>query len=475
MKHLVRKLYFRLTVLFSFIFLSAFVLYSLFTFSFLYQSFEQEDDLFFQRKLLSYWASYQNQGEGALFADLYRENIISGDRPFLIRAANSRNQTLFLHYPDPWRVYNLNSLEEYEIQDFARKLIVRAPGTNEDLEIFSTLFNENLLIQVGISTGRRTAVIRNYRKNVVMFLSVLGVLCIVISTVLASRALQPIKYVNRTARDIIRTGNLKGRVPLRGSGDDLDELGGLFNAMLERIEVLIDRMKDTVNAVAHDLKTPLTRLRGTAELALRPGTTELERQEALSDVIEASEEILVMLNSIMDINEAEAGTMRLRMESLDLCGITEEVADMYRFIADEKHISLDVIHPENILSIQGDSGRIRQATGNLLDNAIKYSPEHSSVRLYVENTCQGPVIAVEDEGPGIGEDERELVFGRLYRGSSAKGTKGTGLGLSLVKAIMEAHGGTVEVHPGTGGGTRVVLQFRHSGDGTCNSTNITNL
>ena len=462
-----RKLYFRLTVLFSLIFLTAFILYSLFTFSFLYQSFEEEDDLFFQRKLLSYWASYQNQGQEALFAKLYRENIISGDRPFLIRAANSRNETLFLNFPEPWKMYKLESLEELEIKDFSKKIRLRTQETDEELEIFSTLFNKNLLIQVGISTGRRVAILRNFQKNILMFFTGLGVLCIIIGAILASRALKPIKYLNRTTREITLTGNLKGRVPLRGSGDDLDELGGQLNNMLERIEVLIERMKDTVNAVAHDLKTPLTRLRGTAELALRPDTTEDEKREALSDVMEASEEILRMLNSIMDINEAEAGIMTLRKNTIDLGGIVDDVTDIYRFIADEKQIAIEIEYPEIPQKTEGDPEKIRQALGNLIDNAIKYAPEKSEIKVSVETTCQGPAIAVEDEGPGIPEKERDLIFGRLYRGGNSAGTKGTGLGLSLVKAIMEAHDGGVEVHPKEPEGTRFVLQFSTPDTDSC--------
>jgi signal transduction histidine kinase len=231
------------------------------------------------------------------------------------------------------------------------------------------------------------------------------------------------------------------------------ELVVYFNRMLSRVERLVQGIKETVETVAHDLRTPLTRIRGNAELALQQvnsGDSSSVR-EALASTVEETDDVLRMLNTLMDITEAESGVLRLKEDEVYLPGLLEEVRDLYDFVAEDAGVRLTVEVPEPI-SITADPVRLRQVVANLVDNGIKYTPPGGSVSLAARNREGGVEITVRDTGVGIEEGDRERVWDRLYRGSPGRGNRGMGLGLSLVKAVVEAHKGrvTLESEPGKG-------------------------
>jgi signal transduction histidine kinase len=269
--------------------------------------------------------------------------------------------------------------------------------------------------------------------------------------VISRRALRPVGELARTMQQIIDSGDLGLRVPERGSGDELERLAALFNRMLARNEALVRAMKQSLDDVAHDLRTPLARLRAGAELALHEPVDPERAQEALADVIEESERVLGMLTTLMDITEAETGSMRLERRPEDLATVVREAVELYDLVSNERGVHV-VTRLAPGITVMVDRRRILQAVANLLDNAIKYTPGGGTVDVSVTGDERWGIVEISDTGMGIALEDQPRVWDRLFRADQSRTERGLGLGLSLVKAVVEAHGGEVELHsePGTG-------------------------
>jgi signal transduction histidine kinase len=270
--------------------------------------------------------------------------------------------------------------------------------------------------------------------------------------------LRPLRRLDQTVRHILATGKTSARVRLDSERGEMNALVGLFNQMLDRNEKLVIAMHESLDNVAHDLRTPMTRLRASAESALRKAEDTSACREALQDCLEESDRVLTMLHVLMDVAEAETGAMPLNREEVQLGELAAQVIEVFELVAEESGVTVVADIPDGV-SVHADPTRLRQVLSNLVDNAIKYSRAGQRVTLSARALDRHTELSVTDEGVGIPPGEQSKIWDRLYRGDLSRSQRGLGLGLSLVKAIVEAHGGSVSVHSQVDKGSCFTLRF----------------
>jgi heavy metal sensor kinase len=443
----------RLAVWYSAVFVVSSLAIVLLTYTLLASSLGERDRQIVMSTLREYSQRYSAGGLRALARAVEIDQRSGRQEHLFVRVVSGGAETLFFSRPEAWSDFDVSRLGDSGALWEQALSASRASR----LEVASARLIDGTLLQVGKSSENREALLARFR-------TVLAIVALVIvgaglagGAIVTRSTLRPIRQLIRAVRDIIRTGRTDTRVPVRADRDAIDELSGLFNDMLDRITTLIRGMEDALDNVAHDLRTPMTRLRGVAERALQSDDPAAQR-EALATCLEESERILSMLDAVMDISEAETGTMRLDLSRATLSTLAAEVLAVYEDIAEDKNIRLtsDV---ESGLTVVADARRLRQVLANLVDNAIKYTPSGGQVTVRARQDVGDVRIDVVDTGIGIPPHDLPRIWERLYRGDQSRAERGLGLGLSLVRAIVAAHGGTVEVVSEPGRGSTFTLRL----------------
>lgn len=284
--------------------------------------------------------------------------------------------------------------------------------------------------------------IREFDELLIRALVSGGVLLLVVglfgAVVLGYSAHRRLDMVSRSIKGIIE-GDLTGRLPIQGTNDDIDRLASVVNGMLDELERLMNEVKGVCDDIAHDLRTPLTRLIAGLERTQRRGLDEAQYAASIDAALVEAKALLLTFKALLRISEIENSARRSHFAPLDLNLISADATELYEPLAEERGISLTLYKSQRPAVIAGDAQLLFDALCNLLDNAIKFSPDHSQVNLTVITDHGSVGICVTDNGPGIAEGEREAVCRRLYRAEASRNTPGNGLGLSMVSAVARLH------------------------------------
>jgi signal transduction histidine kinase len=417
---------------------------------------EQGRDLV-EVRLVNFGYQYRKGGAPAVI-ELCLQHQGRAQKASFVRMADVNNHTTFLRDAEDWAEFSPQQLDGQPVAD---GVTWRDFGGLEGsiLRVATQRMEDGMILQVGKTLEARQQLLERFRSAMIVIALAMILLGVIGGATAAFRALRPVHQLTASVQSILDTGKFAARVSSRGTGDEIDELVRCFNTLLGKIDLLIRGMHDSLDNVAHDLRTPMTRLRNIATKAIEQNYDQAASHEALGDCLEESERVLSMLVTLMDIAEAEAGVMNLTAQKVNVRQLARQVVDLYEHVAEEKGIAISVEVPE-VLELSGDAGRLQRALANLVDNALKYTPAGGRVTIHGSRGADGLTIEVSDTGVGISKDEQSRIWERLYRVDKSRSQRGLGLGLSFVKAIAEAHRGKVAVESDVGRGARFILQFQ---------------
>ena len=312
------------------------------------------------------------------------------------------------------------------------------------VRILYALIGPNIILQVGQSMENHSRIIEVFKKIFVITMALLIGLAAGVGWFMARRAVSGVEAITRTAQSI-SGGTLEKRVPVKTRGDEIDQLAMTFNQMLDRIQTLVTEIKEMSDNIAHDLKSPITRIRGIAEVTLTNEKSIGEYESMAASTIEECDRLLDMINTMLMISKTESGVDKLPSKEIDLTGLVREACELFEPTAEDKRVTLSYDVP-NQRQFVGDHRLIQRMFSNLLDNAIKYTPSGGAVSVSLsKNNERDVVITVKDTGIGISPDDLPRIFNRFYRCDQSRSKPGIGLGLSLARSIARAHGGDITV------------------------------
>jgi heavy metal sensor kinase len=324
------------------------------------------------------------------------------------------------------------------------------PQLPHKVRILYGIIGPDKLVQIGRSLEDNELFMEAFRERFVLLMTALIIFGGLIGWFMARRALQGVEEVAQTAEDISK-GAFERRVPFKARGAEIDRLATTFNEMLDRIHALICGMREISDNIAHDLRSPITRIRGVAEMTLTSGKSMGEYESMAANTIEECDRLLEMIETMLAISELEAGAGNLVMEEVDMAGVVEDACDLFQPLAEDKDLTI-VTEVITDSFVRGDTQKLQRLVANLLDNAIKYTESEGTIKVSLDGDASKVLLSVEDTGNGISEDDLANIFERFYRCDPSRSEAGVGLGLSLVMAIARSHGGEVAVtsYPGKG-------------------------
>ncbi|MFH0813070.1 MAG: ATP-binding protein [Pseudomonadota bacterium] len=332
------------------------------------------------------------------------------------------------------------------------------PEQEHKARIIYGIIGPDLILQIGESLEEDEQFLEIIRETFGTIMAFVILFSALIGWLMAKRALLGVEEVTITALNISK-GDFEQRVPPKARGDEIERLATTFNYMLDRINALITGIRDMTDNIAHDLRSPIGRIRGIAEATLISDSSIMEYKNTAVSIIEECDLLLDMVNTMLDISEAETGASKLKKDEIDIADEVRKACELFRPIADNTGVTLITTKIPGSFYVYGDRQKVQRMVANLLDNALKYTPSGGAVTVSVISDDEKIAIAFSDTGIGIPEVDLPHIFNRFYRCDQSRSRAGVGLGLSLAKAVAQAHGGEITVTscPEKGSTFRIIL------------------
>ena len=447
-----RTLAFRLTLWYAGVFILSAALAFAFFYYFITLSLRNRTDQDLLSEVHSFASIMTLQGIESVKRRALLESQAAGEKKIFIQ----------LLYPDG-RLFSSSNMSYFNNIPVSRDAIVRmleqneplfatvsSPDHSHEIRVVYALLGPGLIIHLGQAMDELTHFIETFQRIFILTMAGLFALAVGIGWFMARRALAGVGNVTRTARRIA-DGRLAERVPLGKGGDEIDQLAITFNRMLDRIQELVKGIKEMTDNIAHDLKSPITRIRGQAEIALTGGGSATDLENMAATAVEECDRLLEMINTMLFISRTDAGVTQPVLKEIDIAAVARGACGLFQSLAEEKKIALTWDVPEHT-EMKGDIRLIQRMLANLLDNAIKYTPEGGWVKVSLRlNPDRSLSVIVQDSGVGISEKDLPHIFERFYRSDPSRSQAGAGLGLSFARAVARAHGADITVESSPAG------------------------
>jgi len=328
---------------------------------------------------------------------------------------------------------------------------VSIEGKKYETKIIYGHLGPDLVIQLGESLEQKEDILELLLTALIIMFCLVVPISSIIGWIIVKKAVWGIEEVSNAAADIEK-GRLDSRVSISGQKDEIQKLADTFNAMASRIQILMSEMRELTDNIAHDLRSPLGRIRVNAEMALSGDESLDSYRNASAEIIEECDRLVQMINTGLDIAEAEAGLDHAKKEQLNLSALTQDACELFEPVAESKFIDMTVTF-EPVCQINGNRQNLQRMIANVLDNALKYTPENGKVDVKVETNEQSTVITIIDNGIGIPISDQPKIFDRFYRCDRSRSNDGCGLGLSFSRAVARTHGGDITLNSEPSKGT----------------------
>lgn len=420
---------------------------------------DQRIDEDLQEDITEFRLLWDSEGSDRVKEEIKRELLSNEPGEVLIRLIDIDGNEIFAPDKSHWSDlgHHKEILEQLTVESDSLLTSIQKAGDDYDIRMIHGLINPGTILQIGETTEDKEEFMELLLKIFAVTFCLVILLAVWVGWFMARHALRGVEEVSRAAEDVAN-GTLDRKVTVNAKGAEIERLVSNFNRMVARIRRLISGMREMTDNIAHDMRSPLARIRANSELALSSAKTLDDYKNSAADTLEECERLLDMINTTLDVAEAEVGIANIVTENVDISKVLKDACELFEPIAENKEIELSTdIACE--CRVQGNPRYLQRMLANLLDNALKFTPPNGQIDVSV-NSKDGTVSAsIRDSGIGIAESDQPHIFERFFRCDPSRSQPGFGLGLSFVHAVARIHGGELEVSSILGQGSEFKVKL----------------